>query len=121
MAWTLEEKQQWYDKYGYRPDESGASPSENTPAHTDYRTTPREKWEDVTQSVPEPEFPLEMPREAQTFDPFDVQRYGQRQEDEKRAMLSMSRSEINSLVEREEEKTSNTSYQQSSLHQGILT
>ena len=54
----------------------------------------------------EQKFPLEMPREAQTFDSFDVQGYGQRQEDEKRAMLSMSRSEINSLVDREEEKTS---------------
>ena len=84
MAWTLEEKQRWYDKYGYWPDEEGISPSGDT-------TGP---------------FPLEMPREAQTFDPFDVQGYGQRQEDEKRAMLSMSRSEINSLVDREEEKTS---------------
>ena len=84
MAWTLEEKQRWYDKYGHWPDEKGISPSGDT-------TGP---------------FPLEMPREAQTFDPFDVQRYGQIQEDEKRAMLSMSRSEINSLVAREEEKTS---------------
>ena len=41
-----------------------------------------------------------------TYDPFNVRAYGQRQEDEKRAMLSMSRSQINSLVDREEEKTS---------------
>ena len=106
MAWTLEEKQQWYDKYGYWPDESGASPSENTPAHTDYRTTPREKWEDVTQSVPKPDFPLEIPREAQTFHPFDVQGYGQNQEDKKRAFFAMAEADQLADIQKEYDLTS---------------
>ena len=58
------------------------------------------------EGAPERRFPLEIPREKQTYSPFDVQAYGQRQEDEKRAMLSMRRSEIDSMVDREEALTS---------------
>ena len=85
--WTPEQKQRFFEQYGFWPEQFRGDAS----------TLP---------DTPEQKFPLEMPREAQTFDSFDVQGYGQRQEDEKRAMLSMSRSEINSLVDREEEKTS---------------
>ena len=58
------------------------------------------------EGAPERRFPLEIPREAQTYSPFDVQAYGQRQEDEQRALLSKSRAEINSIVDKEEALTS---------------
>ena len=85
--WTPEKKQRFFDYHGFWPNQFRGD------AH-------------ALEGAPKPDFPLVMPREAQTFDSFDVQGYGQRQEDEKRAMLSMSRSQINSLVDREEEKTS---------------
>jgi len=85
--WTPEKKQRFFDYHGFWPNQFRGD------AH-------------ALEGAPEPEFPLVMPREAQTFDSFDVQGYGQRQEDEKRAMLSMSRAEINSMVDREEALTS---------------
>jgi len=85
--WTPEKKQRFFDYHGFWPNQFRGD------AH-------------ALEGAPKPDFPLVMPREAQTFDSFDVQGYGQRQEDEKRAMLSMSRAEINSMVDREEALTS---------------
>ena len=85
--WTPEQKQLFFDYHGFWPNQFRGDAN-------------------ALEGAPKPDFPLVMPREAQTFDPFDVQGYGQRQEDEKRAMLTMSRSEINSLVDREEVLTS---------------
>jgi len=100
MAWTLEEKQRFYDKYGFWPNEEGRSPSDAAPDPTDYRTT---------QTVPgasEASFPMQPTRQPVTYDAFDVSQYGQQQADERRAMSSMSASEIGALIDREEELTS---------------
>ena len=86
--WTPEQKQRFFDYHGFWPNQFRGD------AHA---------LEGAPQTILQGNLPE---RPELNYPAMDVRALGQRREDEKRAMLSMGRNEINSMVAREEALTS---------------
>ena len=83
--WTPEKKQQFFDYHGFWPNQFRGD------AH-------------ALEGAPDPQFSLMPSRQQATYDPFDIQKYGQQQAGERRAALSQSG--LGNMVAREEDLTS---------------